>query len=146
MKSILIALSVIIFISCNNPFEKVAYIKQTDAKQDTTVVENIDFNLEKDIWVNNLLNNEKFVRKVSRNGILDYYSLSYRNMYFSGYLYVGDNTFNLYGKDSAGIMFLFQRNCLSESNRVSDITEKRIKSLLLTGKDNVQLNNKKKAL
>lgn len=133
MKSIFIALSVIIFISCNNPFEKVGYIKMTDAKQDTTVLQNIDFNLEKDIWVNNLLNNEKFVRKVRRNGVLDHYSISYRSMYFAGYLYVSDSTFNLYAKDSTGGMFLFQSTV--EDHRVSEQTQKRIISLLLTGKN-----------
>lgn len=138
MKKVLIIIAVI-FSGCQqkdwfpDKKETVVYITDCPDKTDTVVVD-VDFDVEKDKWFNDIMNNEKFVRTKDVDGILNKYVLEFPSVRRWAYEYVGTKVFNMYARNVELEDVLFQRDNRFLEHRVSAITEARIKSLLAKGK------------
>lgn len=127
---LLIALTLFLVGSCKDQSSGplIIYVKDSVILDATSI---IDFNLEKDKWLNDVLNNEK--SKIYIGNYPGYYKITYPSVIFSGF--VSDGKLLFLSADLAnGNMFLFERSNQCTPHRVSAFTEQRIHNLFLMHK------------
>jgi hypothetical protein len=124
MKKVLIVLAVLI-VGCKDNNPVVIYVKDNNLRDSLYT---IDFDIEKDQWINNVLNTEKCTRIISpENAIFKEHRIKFKSVEF----YVMDIMPNdIMGKYPNGKLFMFQRCNSATIHRVSEQTEKRIHDLL----------------
>jgi hypothetical protein len=125
MKKVLIVLAVLI-VGCKDNNPVVIYVNESNVRDSVEV----DFNVQKDQWINHVLNTQKGIRHNSIYGAggLGSYTLKYPAITFEGYR-IGEEVHAI-AHDSAGNDVLFDRNMTMPAHRVSKQTEDRIYKLL----------------
>lgn len=124
MKNLILAICLLVFASCQTKQPEIIYVDNTGMKD---TVYDMDFNVEKDKWLNDVLNNEKPIRIVNP---YDKYSGNYEVRYKS-IIFYGNKFIGPLAKYPDGRFFLYERRNQSEIHRVSQNTEDRIKKLFI---------------